>query len=138
MAHLTRDPIDVPTLLAGVASGGDGGYAAYVGVVRDNQDGRAVLWLEYEAHEPMAERQIEALIARAQSRWPLGEVRILHRLGRLAIGEPAVAIAVAAPHRDAALEACRWLIDTLKSEVPIFKKERHADGETWVGDAPPR
>jgi molybdopterin synthase catalytic subunit len=134
MAHLTRDPIDPAAAVAGLAAPADGGWATYVGVVRDNQDGRRVAWLEYEAHEPMAERRIERLIATARDRWPVGEIRILHRLGRLGIGEVSVAIAVAAPHRAAALAACAWLIDTLKADVPIFKKERYTDGETWVGD----
>ena len=95
-----------------------------------------MLWLEYEAHEEMAQKQIGGLIEEARERWPIGQVAIRHRLGRLEIGEVSVAIAVAAPHRAEALEACRWLIDTLKAEVPIFKKEAYADGESWVeGDS---
>jgi molybdopterin synthase catalytic subunit len=112
---------------------GDGALATFVGVVRDNQEGRSVRSLEYEAHEPMAEAQIDALSDTARQRWEIGEVVIMHRLGSLQVGDVSVVIAVAAAHRAPALEACRWLIDTLKAEVPIFKKERFADGsEEWV------
>jgi molybdopterin synthase catalytic subunit len=117
-----------------VASPKDGAVAAFTGLVRDHHEGRGVLWLEYEAHDEMAEKQIGGLIQEARRRWPLGEIAIQHRLGHLEVGEVSVVIAVAAAHRAAALEACRWLIDTLKAEVPIFKKEAYADGETWVED----
>ena len=115
-----------------MATSKDGAIASFVGIVRDHHEGRAVHWLEYEAHEEMAQKQIKELIRAAQHRWPVGAVAIRHRLGRLQVGDTSVAIAVAAPHRAEALEACRWLIDTLKAEVPIFKKEVYADGETWV------
>ena len=82
----------------------------------------------------MAEKQIDGLITEASRRWPISQVAVRHRLGHLNIGEVSVAIAVAAPHRAEALEACRWLIDTLKAEVPIFKKEAYAGGEVWVDD----
>ena len=129
---LSRAPIDPGQLSASVATSKDGAIASFVGIVRDHHEGRAVLWLEYEAHEEMAQKQIKELIRAAQRRWPVGAVAIRHRLGRLQVGDTSVAIAVAAPHRAEALEACRWLIDTLKAEVPIFKKEVYADGETWV------
>jgi len=131
---LTREPIAVEALLAGLAGPADGALATFSGVVRDNQDGRAVDHLEYEAHEPMAEMQISQLGWDATGRWGLSAVRVQHRLGPMAIGEVSVFIGVAAPHRGEALEACRWLIDTLKAEVPIFKKELYVDGGTnWVG-----
>jgi molybdopterin synthase catalytic subunit len=135
MPFLVRGRIDSAALAAGVATPSDGAVATFVGVVRDNHAGRGVLWLEYEAHEEMANRQLVALIEEARRRWPVGEVAVQHRLGRLEIGEVSVAIAVAAPHRAEALEACRWLIDTLKAEVPIFKKETYGDGEGWVEEA---
>ena len=134
-SFLTRGPIDVAALLASVPTSKDGAVATFSGVVRDHHDGRAVLWLEYEAHEAMAQKQIGSLIEDAQSRWPIGAVAIRHRLGRLEIGETSVAIAVAAAHRAEALEACRWLIDTLKAQVPIFKKEAYADGVSWVEES---
>ena len=130
--YLVRGPIDSAALAAGVSTPADGAVASFVGVVRDNHGGRGVLWLEYEAHEEMARKQVAALIDAARQRWPVGQVAIQHRLGRLEIGEISVAIAVAAPHRAEALEACRWLIDTLKAEVPIFKKEVYLEGESWV------
>ena len=135
---LTREPIGVDVLLAALAGPSDGAVATFYGVVRDNQDGRAVDHLEYEAHEPMAEMQIAQLGWDAAGRWGLNAVRVQHRLGRMAIGEVSVFIGVAAPHRGEALEACRWLIDTLKAEVPIFKKEFYVDGGTnWVGEPAP-
>ena len=129
---LSRAAIDPGQLSASVATSKDGAIASFVGIVRDHHEGRAVLWLEYEAHEEMAQKQIKELIRVARRRWPVDAVAIRHRLGRLQVGDTSVAIAVAAAHRAEALEACRWLIDTLKAEVPIFKKEVYADGETWV------
>jgi molybdopterin synthase catalytic subunit len=121
--------------MAGLAGPGDGAVATFAGVVRDNQDGRAVDHLEYEAHEPMAVKQMNRLAREATDRWGLTSVSMQHRLGPMTIGEVSVFIAVAAPHRAEAMEACRWLIDTLKSEVPIFKKEFFADGAMdWVGE----
>ncbi|HEY8741187.1 MAG TPA: molybdenum cofactor biosynthesis protein MoaE [Candidatus Dormibacteraeota bacterium] len=139
---LTREPIEVGHLTSGLAGAADGAIATFVGVVRDNQDGRAVQRLEYEAHEPMAEAQVAQLVSNATRRWGLSAVRLRHRLGSIGIGEVSVFIGVASPHRAEALEACRWLIDTLKAEVPIFKKEYYVDGGTsWVeegtGDAGP-
>ena len=135
---LTREPIAVEALLAALAGPSDGAVATFSGVVRDNQDGRAVDHLEYEAHEPMAEMQIAQLGWDAAGRWGLSSVCVQHRLGPMAIGEVSVFIGVAAPHRGEALEACRWLIDTLKAEVPIFKKEYYRDGGTnWVGEPVP-
>jgi molybdopterin synthase catalytic subunit len=132
MAFLTRETIDPAALAAGVASTGDGALATFVGIVRDNQDGRAVTGLEYEAHEAMAESQMDHLLRQARERHRVAGIAMQHRLGRLRVGDISVAIVVAAPHRDAALEACRWLIDTLKAEVPIFKKEHFEDGAEWV------
>jgi molybdopterin synthase catalytic subunit len=131
-AILVRGPIDSAAVAASVATPVDGAVATFVGVVRDHHQGRQVLWLEYEAHEAMAEKEIATLIDEARRRWPVGAIAIQHRLGRLEIGDASVAIAVAAPHRAEALEACRWLIDTLKAQVPIFKKETFSDGESWV------
>jgi molybdopterin synthase catalytic subunit len=121
-------------MAARIAGGEDGAVATFTGVVRNHHDGKEVLWLEYEAYEEMAETQIDGLITEASRRWPISQVALRHRLGHLHMGEVSVAIAVAAPHRAEALEACRWLIDTLKAEVPIFKKEAYAGGEVWVDD----
>jgi molybdopterin synthase catalytic subunit len=132
--HLTSDPIDPASTTARVAGREDGAVATFTGVVRNHHDGKQVLWLEYEAYEEMAEKQIDGLIREASRLWPISQVAVRHRLGHLDIGEVSVAIAVAAPHRAEALEACRWLIDTLKAQVPIFKKEAYAGGEAWVDD----
>jgi molybdopterin synthase catalytic subunit len=101
-------------------------------VVRDHNQGRAVLHLEYEAYEEMALTELGSIEAEARRRWPVTDLRILHRLGRMEIGETSVAVAVAAPHRAEAFEACRFAIDTLKQTVPIWKKEFYADGAVWI------
>lgn len=111
--------------------------ATFVGVVRDKNDGQRVSRLEYDAHEPMAESQLERLAGAAAERWDLSAVVLEHRLGSLEVGDVSVVVGVASPHRAEALESCRWLIDTLKAEVPIFKKEFYTDGgESWVEDRP--
>jgi molybdopterin synthase catalytic subunit len=130
MVRLVRDPIDL-TALHEVARG-DGALCLFVGVVRDENEGRAVLRLEYEAYEEMALPLMEQIAATARRRWPISEIRIVHRLGRLEIGEPSVAVAVASPHRAASFEACRYAIDELKACVPIWKKEFYADGAVWL------
>jgi molybdopterin synthase catalytic subunit len=110
----------------------DGAVCLFLGVVRNENGGRPVRHLEYEAYEEMARPLMEEIAAEARRRWPVTEVHIVHRLGRLEIGEPSVAVSVAAPHRAAAFEACRYAIDTLKATVPIWKKEFYADGEIWL------
>jgi molybdopterin synthase catalytic subunit len=130
VARLTRDPIDLAALLG--ASAADGAVCLFVGVVRDENAGRRVLYLEYEAYEDMALPLMERIAAEAARRWPVTDVRVVHRLGRLEIGQPSVAVAVASPHRAEAFAACRYVIDTLKSSVPIWKKEFYADGSAWL------
>jgi molybdopterin synthase catalytic subunit len=130
MVRLTREPIDLAALLA--ASPADGAVCLFVGVVRNENSGRRVRHLEYEAYEDMALPLMEQIAAEAGRRWPASEVRIVHRLGRLEIGEPSVAVAVASPHRPEAFAACRFAIDTLKATVPIWKKEVYEDGAAWL------
>jgi molybdopterin synthase catalytic subunit len=130
MVRLTRDPIDAAALTTPAPA--DGAVCLFVGVVRDENGGRPVRHLEYEAYEEMALPMMEEIAATARTRWPVTDVRIVHRLGRLEIGEASVAVAVAAPHRGAAFEACRYAIDTLKKTVPIWKKEFYADGAVWL------
>lgn len=130
LVRLTREPIDLSALLA--ASPADGAACLFVGVVRNESGGRAVHHLEYEAYEDMALPLMEQIAAEALRRWPVTEVRIVHRLGRLEIGQPSVAVAVASPHRPEAFEACRYVIDTLKATVPIWKKEFYEDGAVWL------
>jgi molybdopterin synthase catalytic subunit len=130
VVRLVREPIDLAELSG--ASPADGALALFTGVVRDHNAGRAVLRLEYEAYEEMALREMEAICSEARRRWPISDIRVVHRLGPLAIGETSVAVAVAAPHRGEAFEACRFAIDTLKRTVPIWKKEFYADGAVWL------
>jgi molybdopterin synthase catalytic subunit len=130
MVRLTRDPIDLAGLSA--ASPADGALCLFVGVVRDENGGRKVTHLEYEAYEEMALPLMERIEAETRERWPVTDVRLVHRLGRLAIGEASVAVAVASPHRAEAFAACRHAIDTLKAQVPIWKKEFYADGAEWL------
>ena len=130
MVRLTREPIDLAALLA--AAPGDGAVCLFVGVVRNENAGRRVSHLEYEAYEDMARPLMEQIAAEAARRWPVSDVRLVHRLGRLEIGEPSVAVAVASPHRPEAFAACRYVIDTLKAQVPIWKKEFYEDGAVWL------
>lgn len=130
MIQLTRAPIDLAALQA--ASAADGALCLFVGVVRDQSGGRRVTHLEYEAYEEMALPLLQELAADTKRRWPVSDVRIVHRLGRLQIGEASVAIAVASAHRVEAFAACRHLIDTLKQTVPIWKKEFFEGGAVWV------
>jgi molybdopterin synthase catalytic subunit len=131
-----EQPIDVPGVLAAVEGPGEGGVVLFVGRVRDEARGRAVRRLDYEAYPAMAVAELEALEREALGARGAARVALVHRVGRLEIGEVAVAIAVAAPHRAQAFEACRWLIDALKQRVPIWKKEWYADGSEWVSDRP--
>jgi molybdopterin synthase catalytic subunit len=130
MVGLTREPIDAAALSA--PSAADGAVCVFLGVVRNENGGRPVLHLEYEAYEEMALPLMEQIAAETRRRWAVTDVRIVHRLGRLEIGEASVAVAVTAPHRGPAFEACRHAIDTLKATVPIWKKEFYADGAVWL------
>jgi molybdopterin synthase catalytic subunit len=133
--HITRDALDaraVRALEEAVTTSGDGGIVTFQGVVRDNARGRQVRSLEYDAYTEMAEQQMAQIAAEVERRWATSAVAMVHRIGRLEIGECSVVVAVACPHRAEAFEACRYAIDTLKSTVPIWKKEIYADGEEWV------
>ncbi len=130
MIALVHEPIDVSELLG--AAPGDGAVSLFVGVVRNQNDGRAVTHLEYEAYEEMALPLMERIAAEARGRFGATSVRIVHRLGRLEIGEASVAVVAVAPHRGEAFAACRHAIDTLKATVPIWKKEFYADGSSWL------
>jgi molybdopterin synthase catalytic subunit len=127
---LVRDSIDLVGLAG--TSPGDGALSLFVGVVRNENQGRAVERLEYDAYEEMALPLMREIAAEARRRFPVTEVRLVHRLGPLEIGEASVAVAVASPHRAEAFSACRFAIDTLKAQVPIWKKEFYADGSAWL------
>jgi len=130
--YLTSSPIDLASLLL-EARASDGALAFFVGVVRNENEGRETVEIEYQAYGPMAEREMEK-IARALSReWPTTRVRMIHRTGRLRVGEASVAVAATSPHRGDAFAACRAAIDRIKTTVPIWKKEFHPDGSSdWV------
>lgn len=137
-AALTAEPIDARAVEAFVARPGAGAVVTFAGVTRDETDGRRIEWLEYEAYDDLARAALRALVAGVAARWPEARAAVVHRTGRVAIGQASVVIAVSAPHRAEAFEACRWLIDTLKSTVPIWKKDVWADGtaSAWVAGAP--
>ena len=136
---LTRNRIDAEKTIAAAKSGEDGAVVVFDGIVRNHTRGRRTLHLDYEAYEEMALRQMRELGLKARERFAIRQVTMLHRLGRLEIGETSVLIVVASGHRSAAFEACRWLIDTLKQTVPIWKKETFADGAVWApGDPFPK
>ena len=130
---VTDQPLDAARLLADSLSAEDGAALLFWGVVRNENDGRAVDHLEYHAYAEMAERMMRTIGEEAVERFGVGGVRIVHRVGRLEIGEASVAIAVAAPHRGEAYEASRYVIEELKRRVPVWKREGYVDGETgWV------
>ena len=133
-----RDAIDTQGVLKRIKRGEDGAVVVFEGVVRNQTRGRRTIYLDYEAYEEMALRQMEGLAEQALKQFQVREVKLVHRLGRLEIGETSVLIVVASAHRAAAFEACRWLIDTLKRTVPIWKKEYFEDGAVWAdGEAFP-
>jgi molybdopterin synthase catalytic subunit/molybdopterin converting factor small subunit len=131
--RISADPLDVAQVVAEAASDDAGAVASFVGTVRRRSRDRHVLHLEYEAFEEMAEPMLAALAAELTAKHGLSKVAIHHRIGRVEIGEPSVAIAVSAAHRAAALEACREAIDTLKETIPLWKKEVYVGGEEWIG-----
>lgn len=133
---LTREPFDAPALIAAAKRAEDGAVVVFDGIVRDNSRGRRTLHLDYEAYEDMAAKQLRSLAAEARSRFGVRHVTLVHRLGRLQIGETSVLIIVASAHRAQAFDACRWIIDTLKKTVPIWKKETFADGAVWAPGEP--
>jgi molybdopterin synthase catalytic subunit len=133
---LTRERIDAEKLVAQAKSGEDGAVVVFDGIVRNHTRGRRTLYLDYEAYEEMALRQMHALAGKARERFGVRQVTMVHRLGRLEIGATSVLIVVASAHRSAAFEACRWLIDTLKQTVPVWKKETFADGAVWAPGEP--
>jgi molybdopterin synthase catalytic subunit len=137
--ELSSHPLDLARAATFVNDDAAGGINIFLGTTRgeNHADGRALLALDYEAFGEMALEQLGKLASQARERWPVLRLAILHRTGRVAVGEPSVVIAVATAHRAASFEACRWLIDTLKTELAVWKKEVWADGSTsWVEGHP--
>ncbi len=135
-ASIIRHAIDTQHTLTALKRGEDGAAVVFEGVVRNQTRGRKTLYLDYEAYEEMALQQMEALAEQALKQFQIRDVALVHRLGRLEIGETSVLIVVASAHRAAAFDACRWLIDTLKRTVPIWKKEYFEDGAVWADGEP--
>ncbi|HEX2514730.1 MAG TPA: molybdopterin converting factor subunit 1 [Chloroflexota bacterium] len=132
LCRITREPIEIPELIAAVQTAADGAVCLFSGVVREDSRQRTVRYLEYDAYPEMAERQMRQILEEVRRKWPQQQAAIVHRIGRLEIGEASVVIAVASPHRGESFEACRYVIDRVKQEVPIWKKEVFSDGEAWV------
>ena len=128
MTHLTRDLIDYHALTERVRSPHCGAVVLFLGTVRDLTGDRVTEYLDYEAYEPMAEAKLAQLEAETRTKWPIGAIAILHRLGRLGVSEVSVAVAVSSPHRAAAFEAARWAMDRVKEVVPVWKKDQTATG----------
>ena len=133
LARVTQQPIDPGRMLSGTLSQADGAALLFWGVVRNENDGRPVAHLEYSAYAQMAEREMQRIADEARERFGTGAIHVVHRVGKLEIGEASVAIAVASPHRGEAYEASRYVIEELKRRVPVWKREGYLDGETeWV------
>lgn len=132
MFRVTEDEITAQMVIGAVEHPSAGAIVTFLGTVRDHSQGKRVLYLEYDAYPEMAEMTLRQIGEEIRERWGLDRVAIVHRVGRLEIGEASVAIAVAAPHRAEAFEACRYAIDRLKEMVPIWKKEVWEGSEHWV------
>ena len=136
MIKITEKSIDVQKIIDTVSSLSAGAVNVFVGTVRNNANGKNVLWLEYEAYETMAVSQIRKIIDEASHRWPLLGWAVSHRIGTLKPGETSVVVAVSTPHRKDSFEACQFIIDSVKAAAPIWKKEVFEDGEEWVSARP--
>jgi molybdopterin synthase catalytic subunit len=134
LIRLQREPIRPEELIGSVRDDADGAVVLFLGTVRNKNVGREVVHLEYHAYDEMARTEMTRLEQESLARFDVSEVALVHRTGRLEIGEVAVGVAVAAAHRDEAFNACRFLIDALKRNVPIWKKEFFRGGEVWIGD----
>jgi molybdopterin synthase catalytic subunit len=133
---ITQEPLDIAALHQEVEDAGAGCTLAFVGTVRNNKQGRNVLRIQYESYESMAERVLWRIAEEAASRWPLRKLVILHRTGLLEIGDASVAIVVSTAHRAEGFDILRFVIETLKRDVPVWKKEHFEDGEVWVQEGP--
>jgi molybdopterin synthase catalytic subunit len=134
--EITDAVIPAAEIVAGIKAGTDGAVCVFDGIVRDNSRGRKTLHLDYEAYREMALEQMRGLAGEAVTKFGVRDVTLVHRLGRLLVGETSVLVVVASAHRGAAFDACRWLIDTLKKTVPIWKKEQFVDGAIWADGEP--
>ncbi len=134
--QISSKPLNIQSAIDWVMSPESGGIDVFIGTVRNSTKGKPVIRLEFEAYEPMAIAEMEKIVKQASDKWPVQKALIHHRIGVLEVGEIPVIIAVSAAHRAAAFDACRYIIDTLKQTVPIWKKEVFEDGEVWVAAHP--
>lgn len=132
---ITSAPLDLSALAAEIAAEGDGAVAAFTGLVRGLNQGRKVRFLEYEAYEPLAVRALERIVEEARDLWPSARLGIIHRVGRIDIGEASIIIVAASPHRGDAFATCRYAIERVKQIVPIWKHEHFEGGEVWLEGA---
>jgi molybdopterin synthase catalytic subunit len=133
MFHATNQPIDLNELVLFVTDPEAGAIATFIGTTRNNNEGRKVIGIDYEAYPQMAEKELARIGEDAKKQWPICRMAIVHRLGPVKIGEASVIIAVSSAHRDAAFAACRYAIEEIKKTVPIWKKEVFEGGEVWIG-----
>lgn len=133
---VTGDEIEVDDVVSRVVSDRDGAVVVFHGITRDHNEGRRVLWLEYEAYSPMAEDMMTQIIGEMRDKWEIGDVAVCHRTGRVDIGQTSMVLAVSAAHRRPAFESALYFIDRLKEVVPIWKKEYFEGGEVWIGETP--
>ena len=133
MSHLTDQPIDASALELSIRLASHGASVVFSGVVRDHHQGRAVESIDYEAYQPMAEKEMDAVIEAVHASFPDVAIAVQHRLGHLRVGDVSIVIVCTSPHRAEAFDACRAMIDRIKQTVPIWKKERGPEGEEWVG-----
>jgi molybdopterin synthase catalytic subunit len=132
MIQIVHTSINIPEVIASVTDERAGGIDVFIGTTRNNANGKNVLWLEYESYEPMALKLMQQIVDETNERWSVVKTSVVHRIGRVDIGEASVVIAVSSAHRKEAFEGCRYLIDRLKQIVPIWKKEFFEDGSVWV------
>jgi len=137
LVAVTKDPLSLDALSAVVAdgAGADGAVTSFVGLVRQNNLGRAVAFLEYEAYEPLAVRGLQRIVDEVKTSWPNAKLAVHHRIGRLALGEASIVIVAASPHRGDAFSACRYTIERVKQIVPIWKHEHFDGGDVWLEGA---
>jgi len=132
VCRITTEPIDAQELIGAVQTAADGAVCVFYGVVREDSRNKKVRFLEYDAYPEMAEKKMREILDEVRQRWPEQRAAIIHRTGTLGIGEASVVIAVGSPHRGESFDACRYVIDRVKQEVPVWKKEVFTDGEEWV------
>ena len=132
LCRITTDVIDADELVRAVQTPADGAVCVFYGIVREDSRNKKVRFLEYDAYPEMAEKKMRAILDEVKEKWPEQRAAVVHRIGTLGIGEASIVIAVGSPHRGESFEACRYVIDRVKQEVPIWKKEVFTDGEEWV------